>query len=104
MEQEFEEYADIAAIDPGDDDTYHNEDEVTNPAALTINHRDPSAMERPAAVGICIPQDSKLGRLGCYDYLANSTYQGHPSYGVVGIPANTERLETALKFLTFMSE
>lgn len=102
--QDYFYYTDIASIDMRNDSALDNEDEVTDPAALTINHRDPSTMEHPAAVGICVPQDSKLGRLGCYDYLANTTYQGYPSYGVIGIPANTERLETALKFLTFLSE
>ena len=102
--QDYFYYTDTATIEMGNDDTFHTEDELTDPASLVINHRDPSTMEQPTAVGICIPEDSKLGRLGCYDYLANITYQGYPSYGVIGIPASTEKLETALKFLTFLSE
>lgn len=55
----------------------------------TIDHRDPSDMEKPIAVGICIPKTgNKIAEAGYYTYLdeQNYTFQGYPSEVVIGIP------------------
>ncbi len=99
-------YTDMATIDMGDDDTFYTQDELTDPDTYVINHRDPSAMEQPVAVGICLPEDNKLMETGCYDYLSESevTYQGYPSEAVLGIPATSTKLDTVLLFLEFLEE
>lgn len=70
-----------------------------------IDHRDPSAMEKPIAVGICIPKTgNKLAEAGYYDYLdeLDYTFQGHPSEVVIGIPLSVENPKLALQFLEYL--
>lgn len=99
-------YTDAATFDTGDDDTYYSQDELPDPDTYVINHRDPSTMEKPVAVGICLPESNKLMQTGCYDYLSSmgTTYQGYPSEAVLGIPVTSTKLDTVLKFLEFMEE
>ncbi|MBP3475803.1 MAG: hypothetical protein J6K48_05745 [Lachnospiraceae bacterium] len=99
-------YTDMATVDTGDDDTFYTQDELTDPDTYVINHRDPSTMENPVAVGICLPEDNKLIEAGCFDYLAElgTTYQGYPSEAVLGIPITSTKLDTVLKFLEFLEE
>ena len=99
-------YTDMATVDTGDDDTFYTESELENPADLVINHRDPSTMENPVPVGIILSKGNKIMDAGCYDYLAEAqtTYQGYPSEAILGIPVTSTKLDTVLKFLTFMEE
>lgn len=99
-------YTDLATVDMGDDDTFYTEDELTGSDTYVINHRDPSTMEKPVAVGICLPEGNKLMETGCYDYLSEmgTTYQGYPSEAVLGIPVTSTKLDTVLKFLDFLEE
>lgn len=99
-------YTDAAAFDNGDDDTFYSLDELPDPDTFVINHRDPSSMEQPVPVGICLPQESKIMASGCYDYLSegNVTYQGYPSEAVLGIPLSSTRIDTILQFLAFLDE
>lgn len=71
----------------------------------TIDHRDPSAMKKPIAVGICIPKTgNKLAEAGYYSYLDNGnyTFQGYPSEVVMGIPLSVENPKLALQFLEYL--
>lgn len=70
-----------------------------------IDHRDPSTMEKPIAVGICIPKTgNKIAEAGYYAYLDehNYTFQGYPSEVVIGIPLSVENPKLALQFLEYL--
>lgn len=95
-------YTDAATFDTGDDDMFQTMDDLEDPATLVIDHRDPSAMEQPVPVGICLSKGNKIIETGCYDYLSNVTYQGYPSEVILGIPLTSKNLDTILKFLTFL--
>ena len=99
-------YTDAAAFDAGDDDTFQTMDELPNPDTFVINHRDPSSMEQPVPVGICLPPENRFMKSGCYDYLtaANVMYQGYPSEAVLGVPLSASRIDTIIQFLYFMEE
>ncbi len=96
-------YTDAATFEATENALYSDEEQ---PSADTfiINHHDPSSMEQPIPVGICLPEGNKLIETGCYDYLAESgtTYQGYPSEAVLGITANTTHIDTVIKFLEFL--
>lgn len=97
-------YTDSATFaDPGDD-TFYNEDELTNPADLTINHRDSSTMEQPVAVGFILTEDNMLADAGYYGYLSDAEYdyQGYPSDAVLGIPATNKEPGLVIRFLAFL--
>jgi hypothetical protein len=107
-------YTDAASILDVDDEEY-DADESTGESVdpweesskvdnLIINHHDPSSMEEPVAVGICLSADDKLMQTGCYDYLTdtNVTYQGYPSEAVFGIPVTSTKQDTALQFLEYI--
>ena len=98
-------YTDAATFADPNDDTFHNENELTNPADLVISHRDPSAMEQPVAVGFILTEDNMLADAGCYDYLSDPEYdyQGYPSDAVLGIPATNKEPELAIRFLEFLN-
>lgn len=71
----------------------------------TIDHRDPSDMEKPIAVGICIPKTgNKIAEAGYYTYLdeQNYTFQGYPSEVVIGIPLSVENPKLTLQFLEYL--
>lgn len=97
-------YTDAATFDTGDDDTFYEASEQKDPGALTINHRDPSCMEQPIAVGIILTSDNQLADAGYYAYLANDEhdYQGYPSETVLGIPVSSKEPELAVRFLEFL--
>lgn len=96
-------YTDAAAFTTTDD-SFYSEEETVSPDTLTIDHHDPASMEQPIPVGICLPEENKLMKTGCYDYIAanNMTYQGYPSEVVLGIPANCSHIDTVIKFLEFL--
>lgn len=98
-------YTDIAA-DTDNDNTLYSEDESADPDTYVINHHDPSTMENPVPVGICLPEGNKLIETGCYDYLSElgTTYQGFQSEAVLGIPVTSTKVDTVLKFLDFLEE
>ncbi len=99
-------YTDLATIDTGDDDSFTPLDELPNPDDYIINHHDPASMKKPVAVGIVLPESTKIMQTGCYDYLAatDTTYQGYPSEAVLGIPVTSKRFDTVIKFLEFIAE
>lgn len=97
-------YTDAASFADPNDDTFYDEDELTNPADLIINHRYPSTMEQPVAVGFILTEDNMLADAGYYDYLSDPEYdyQGYPSDAVLGIPATNKEPELAIRFLEFL--
>ena len=99
-------YTDAAAFDMEEGDALLSLDEMPNPDEYTIDHHDPSSMEKPLLVGISLPEGSKIMDAGCYAYLAanNTTYQGYPSEAVLGLPATTGHLDTIIQFLNFLTE
>lgn len=78
--------------------------EQTNSSALVINHRDPSTMEQPVAVGIVITDSKMIKNSGYYKYLDNSEYdyQGYPSDVILGIPLSNKEPEMAIRFLEYL--
>ena len=96
-------YTDAATFEATENALYSDEEQ---PSADTfiINHHDPSSMEQPIPVGICLPAGNKLIETGCYDYLAenDTTYQGYPSEAVLGITANSTHIDMIIKFLEFL--
>lgn len=97
-------YTDAAAFADAGDDTYYDADARANPADLVIDHRDPSSMEQPVAVGIILTRDNMIADAGFYSYLeeANTLYQGYPSEVVMGIPVTNKEPELALRFLEYI--
>lgn len=97
-------YTDASTFDDGSDDTFHDESERANPADLTVNHRDPSAMEQPVAVGLILSQDNKLADAGYYTYLSDNeyVYQGYPSDVVLGIPITNQDPQWVIRFLEYL--
>ena len=111
-EEELAPYADLlyymdgAAFDAETGDTLE-EMEAAQEAIynMTIDHGDPSSMEKPVAVGIRIPQTgNRLGDSGYYDYIFESdyTFQGYPSEVVIGIPLSVEDPKLTLQFLDYL--
>lgn len=101
-------YTDGAAFDAETGDTLE-EMEAAQEAIynMTIDHSDPSSMEKPVAVGIRIPQTgNRLGDAGYYDYIFENdyTFQGYPSEVVIGIPLSVENPELTLQFLDYLFE
>lgn len=101
-------YTDGAAFDVETGDTL-GELEAAQEAVYnqTLDHSDPSDMEKPVAVGICIPQTgNKLGDSGYYDYISERdyTFQGYPSEVVIGIPVSVEDPKMTLQFLNYLFE
>lgn len=99
-------YTDGAAFDAETGDTLE-EMEAAQEAIynMTIDHGDPSSMEKPVAVGIRIPQTgNRLGDSGYYDYIFESdyTFQGYPSEVVIGIPLSVEDPKLTLQFLDYL--
>ena len=97
-------YTDAAAFADPNDDTFYDEEELTNPTDFIINHRDPSTMKQPVAVGFILTEDNMLADAGYYDYLSNPEYdyQGYPSDAVLGIPATNKEPELTIRFLEFL--
>lgn len=101
-------YTDGAAFDEETGDTLE-ELEAAQEAVynMVVDHSEPSAMEKPVAVGIRIPQTgNKLGDSGYYDYISERDYafQGYPSEVVIGIPVSVEDPKMTLQFLNYLFE
>lgn len=97
-------YTDAADYDYVSDTSPDTESTQEDPAALIVNHRDPSTMEHPVAVGIILAEDNKIADAGYYSYLAEAgqEYQGYPSEAVLGIPATYKEPELVLRFLEYI--
>lgn len=97
-------YTDAATFDQGDDDTFRTADETQDPRDKVIDHKDPSSMKQPVAVGICITAADKLVKSGYYSYLAtdNAMFQGYPSEVVAGIPLTAKNPELTIRFLEYL--
>ena len=95
-------YTDAAAFDEEENSGAGTQWE--DPALKTVNHRDPSSMEKPMAVGIFLTEDNKIADAGYYAYLEEGgvTYQGYPSEAVLGIPVTNQNPETAVQFLRYI--
>lgn len=93
-------YTDKATF-PDDD---YDPMEVRDPSVLTIDHRDPSTMEDPIAVGIIVTEDNVLADARLYAYLQNDKYdyQGYPAEAVLGIPVSNQQPELAIRFLEYL--
>lgn len=94
----FEQDDDSAGVSPSDMSAQ------TDSSTFVINHRDPSTMEQPVAVGIVITDSKMIKDSGYYKYLGNSEYdyQGHPSDVILGIPASNQEPEMAIRFLEYL--
>ncbi len=98
-------YTDYATIQKEDGDILYDEETQQAVYDQNIDHRDPSSMTEPVAVGICVPTEgNRLADAGYYDYLAedNVTFQGHPSQVVLGIPLSSQESQLTLKFLEYL--
>lgn len=98
-------YTDINPDEEEDNDILFNEEAQQAIYNQNIDHMDPSSMTNPVAVGICIPaEDNKLAEAGYYTYLSenNTTFQGHPSQVIMGIPVSNQEPQLALKFLEYL--
>ncbi len=99
-------YTDAAAFDEDTGDTLEEMEAAREEVyARVIDHSDPSAMEKPVAVGVRIPKTgNKLADAGYYAYLEErqDTFQGYPSETVIGIPLSVENPELALQFLAYI--
>lgn len=93
-------YTDAATF-AGDD---YDPTEITDLSVLTIDHRDPSAMSNPIAVGIIVTKDNLLEDARLYAYLADSEYdyQGYPAEAVLGIPVTNSQPELVVRFLEYL--
>lgn len=104
-EEELEKYSPYlyytdAATFANDD----NPDAVANPAELIIDHRDPSTMDRPVAVGVILTEDNMIAEAGYYSYLSEAefSYQGYPSDVVLGIPLSNKEPDLVIRFLEYI--
>lgn len=73
---------------------------------MTINHHDPSSMEKPLAVGLFVEGAKKLVESGAYTALGESDflYQGYPEEGVVGVALGTQHAENVQQFIDYFYE
>ncbi len=103
--QDYLYYTDAASFGKDSDDILAYEELQKAVYEQDIDHANPSSMENPIAVGICIPADgNKLADAGYYTYLADNhtMFQGHPSQTVLGIPVSSKEPQLALKFLEYL--
>lgn len=94
-------YTDAASFP---DDDYEPTTEVRDLSVLTIDHRDPSTMESPVAVGIIVTKDNLIEDAHYYSYLESNeyNYQGYPSEAVLGVPVTNKQPELVNKFLEYL--
>lgn len=99
-------YTDAATFDTGDGNTSYLELEQDDPSEDDIDHRDPSHMKDPIAVGIIVTDFAKVQESGFYQYLSDGdvTYQQHPSEAVLGIPVTLKDPALAVRFIEFLDE
>lgn len=98
-------YTDAAAFEPDADDAEYNPAAVPEDISkLTIDHRDPSTMEQPVAVGIVLTKDNLVADARLYAYLDNPQYdfQGCPADVVLGVPLTNKEPELAVRFLEYL--
>ena len=102
----FEQDGDASDITSGQDEAIASADMTTqpDPSTLIIDHRDPSTMEQPVAVGIILTDSKIIKDSDYYKYLDNPEYdyQGYPSDVILGIPLSNEEPEMAVRFLEFL--
>lgn len=93
-------YTDAATF-PDDD---YDPTTVRDLSVLTVNHRDPSTMEKPVPVGIIVTKDSLVEDARFYAYLESGSYdyQGYPSEVILGIPLTNAQPELVVKFLEYL--
>ena len=103
-------YTDAAAFDEDTGDTLEEMEVAAQKVyEQTIDHVDPSTMEKPMAVGIRIPDTgNKLADSGYYAYLQDGDdshiFQGYPVETVIGIPASVEDPHITLKFIEYLMQ
>ena len=97
-------YTDAATFDQANDIPNDDESSQNDRADLVINHRDPSTMEQPVAVGIILTEDNMIADAGYYAYLeaTKMEYQGYPSDVVLGIPLTNKEPELIIRFLEYL--
>lgn len=97
-------YTDAATFDQDSDIPTDDVSTQEDPGNLIINHRDPSTMEQPVAVGIILTEDNKIADAGFYTYLreAGYEYQGYPSDVVLGIPLSFKEPALVIRFLEYL--
>lgn len=99
-------YTDAATFEQDDTSAAASSDMAaqTDSSTLVINHRDPSTMEQPVAVGIVITDSKMIKDSGYYKYLDNSEYdyQGYQSDSILGIPLSNQEPEMAIRFLEYL--
>lgn len=85
-------------------DTSDDDRMPADPSTLIINHRDPSTMEQPVAVGIILTDNPMMQEAGYYQYLEypEYDYQGYPSDAVFGIPLSCKEPDMAVRFLEYL--
>ena len=97
-------YTDASTFGSVSDISFDDESSWEDPGNLIINHRDPSTMKQPVAVGVILSEDNKLADAGYYAYLrdAGYEYQGYPSDAVLGVPLMCEEPELVIRFLEYL--
>lgn len=93
-------YTDASTFEQDEDDLSAPQDA----SALVIDHRDPSSMEQPIAVGIILTGNPTMADSEYYSYLADPKYdyQGYPADVVFGIPISNKEPELAVLFLEYL--
>ncbi len=89
-------YIDGVLLEDDDEDVTYDSDGSTDFIDTSIDHTDPSSMEKPIPVGIYLPDSAKLEEYGCYT-LSGET----PIFGFI---FSSARLETAKQFLQYLTE
>lgn len=99
-------YTDASTFGNAGDISFDDESAWEDPGNLIIDHRDPSSMEQPVAVGVILTENNKIAEAGYYAYLreAGYEYQGYPSDVVLGIPLMCEEPELVIRFLEYIFE
>lgn len=97
-------YTDASTLGSTNDILSDNGSAQEEPSNLMINHRDPSAMKQPVAVGVILTEGNKIAEAGYYAYLRKGgyEYQGYPSDVILGIPVTNKDPEFAIRFLEYI--
>lgn len=97
-------YTDAATFGQGGEEEDYGAAATQEPSSLDIDHRSPSGMAQPVAVGIVLTEDNMLAEAGLYAYLEDTQYdfQGHPADVILGVPYTSEKPELAVRFLEYM--
>lgn len=97
-------YTDASTFGKASDISLDDENTWEDPGNLVINHRDPSTMDKPVAVGVVLTEGNKIADAGYYTYLrqVGYEYQGYPSDAVLGIPLACKEPELVIRFLEYL--